>query len=59
MTRLEILISTKANFKYDAVFSKNNKTIKIIHFGDNRYQDYFDASRQKKKRKLHKTPRKK
>jgi hypothetical protein len=52
MTRLEILISTKAHYKYDAIFSKNNKIIKIIHFGDNRYSD-FTQNHDKKRRDLY------
>ena len=37
---LEIRSSSKPNKKYYAIFTRNNKTTKVIHFGDNRYEDY-------------------
>jgi hypothetical protein len=50
--RLEIIPATNKHYKYNAVFTKKDKSIKIVPFGDNRYQDYTQHH-DKKRRELY------
>ena len=49
---LEIRSSSTPNKKYDAIFTRKDKTRKVIHFGDKRYQDYTQH-KNKKRRELY------
>ena len=49
---LEIRSSSKPNKKYDAIFTRKDKTTKVIHFGDKRYED-FTQHKNKKRRELY------
>jgi len=49
---LEIHVSTHGNHKYDAIFTRKDKTTKVIHFGDKRYEDYTQH-KNKKRRELY------
>ena len=49
---LEIRSSSKPNKKYDAIFTRNDKTTKTVHFGDKRYED-FTQHKNTKRRELY------
>ena len=49
---LEIHVSTHGHHKFDAIFVRNDKTTKVIHFGDKRYEDYTQH-KNKKRRELY------
>ena len=49
---LEIHVSTHEHHKYDAIFTRKDKTAKVIHFGDKRYED-FTQHKNKKRRELY------
>jgi len=46
---LEIRSSSKPNKKYDAIFTRKDKTTKIIPFGDKKYQDYTEHKNKKRR----------
>ena len=52
MPKLNIVQATSNNKKYNAVITKDDKTIKIIPFGDNRYED-FTQHHNKRRRELY------
>ena len=49
---LEIRSSSKPNKKYDAIFTRKDKTTIVIRFGDKRYEDYTQH-KNKKRRELY------
>ena len=49
---LEIRSSSKPKKKFDAIFTRNDKTTKVIHFGDKRYED-FTQHHNKRRRELY------
>ncbi len=52
MPRLNIVPATSNNKKFNAVFTRDDNTIKIIPFGDSRYQD-FTQHHDRRRRELY------
>ena len=52
MPTLNIVQATSNNKKYNAVITKDDKSIKIVPFGDNRYED-FTQHHNKRRRELY------
>jgi hypothetical protein len=52
MPKLNIVQSTSNNKKFNAVFTRDDGTIKIIPFGDSRYED-FTQHHDRRRRELY------